>query len=248
MNLCIDIGNTTIQYGLYDKSQLTKNYFVETSKIEQFIKIIKDEKIVNIIISSVSPATTKILLDMLGSKYNLYFVKDIKKEFIDYINIDKPESLGEDRFVNFMWSQKVIEDDCLIIDMGTATTLDYIHKGKFESGLIMPGIKVSKDSLISKTSLLEDTELKRPNKILTKNTIDNIRSGSYFGHISAINGLIMLSKKEIGDKTLKTILTGGYSNIIKRDIENIDRIDPTFTLDGLNFLLMKEINEETNNI
>lgn len=84
-----------------------------------------------------------------------------------------------------------------------------------------------------KTAKLPRVELIKPEKVVGKNTIDNIRSGMVIGYIGLIEKLIFETKKEMNFSNVKVICTGGYASLISQYIDSIDIIDKQLTLDGL---------------
>ena len=98
--------------------------------------------------------------------------------------------------------------------------------------MIFPGIELSKNTLIKKTSLLKNAQIIKTHKVVAKTTKDSIQSGFYWGYISVINGII---KKIIDEKKFKPkiILTGGLAKIFKNDIKPRPIVNSNLTLEGL---------------
>ena len=104
----------------------------------------------------------------------------------------------------------------IVIDFGTATTLDVLdRKGVYSGGVITPGIDLSLNSLKKMTAKLPLVKFKRTKNIVGKNTVQAIQSGFFWGYVSMIEGLINKLNKEKNDR-FKVVLTGGNANFFKK--------------------------------
>ena len=153
--------------------------------------------------------------------------------------IDNPEELGNDRIANSISAVNKYGKDCLILDFGTATTFDIIKNNTYEGGIIAPGINISHDALIRKTSQLNKISISKTRKIVGKNTVQAMQSGFYWGYTSLINGIV---EKVIIEKKYKPslILTGGLANIFKDQIKMKFYYAPHLTLQGLYLIGLKK--------
>ena len=183
MLVAIDIGNTNITMGVYDRDQLIGNYrlttkFQRTSDEYGFMLLsflnassIEVEQIEDIIISSVVPKINYSFTNCI-KKYlhkNPIFIGPGVKTGID-IRIDNPSTLGADRLVDAAGAFYTYGGPCLVIDFGTATTYDVVTaKGEFIGGATAPGIGISTNALSSQAAKLPEIEIQKPNKIIAKN-------------------------------------------------------------------------------
>ena len=125
----------------------------------------------------------------------------------------------------------------IVVDFGTATTFNVIDaKGEFIGGVIAPGIKGSLDSLVNGTAKLPRVEIERPANVIGKNTVTNMQSGIVYGFAGLVEYLVRKIKREIKCDEVKTVATGGFSEIIAREISCIDVVDKLLTLEGLKYL------------
>ena len=98
--------------------------------------------------------------------------------------------------------------------MGTATTITVVDKDKnYRGGMILPGLRVSLDSLTSRTSQLPRISLDPPKRLIGTNTNDCMKSGILYGSASMLDGMIERIEEEIGMKTT-VVATGGLANAI----------------------------------
>lgn len=249
MLIVIDIGNTNITMGLFEKDEIIGNYRL-TTKLERtsdeygFMLIsflnasnIPLEQIEDIIIASVVP---KIMYSFINS-IKKYFKKDpilvgpgIKTGIL--IKIDNPKELGADRLVDAVAANHLYKEDCLVIDFGTATTFDIVTaSGEFIGGVTAPGLGISANALSSQAAKLPEIEIKKPDKIIAKNTVNSMQSGIVFGYIGLTEKIITEIKKEF-DGDLKVISTGGLGRMIFNETNLIDVYDPDLSFKGLKII------------
>ena len=244
MILAIDMGNTNIVIGCIDDKQ---TYFVErvtTShdktgteyaiNIKNILEIhhIEPSQIEGAILSSVVPPLNAIISSavkkILG--YHPMLVGAGIKTGMNIL-MDNPKSVGSDMIVNAVGALAEHEPPIIIIEMGTATTMSVIDKnGRYVGGAILPGLRVSFDSMSASTAQLPRISLDTPRRVIGKNTIDCMRSGVIFGNAAMIDGMLDRIEEELGEKT-SIIATGGISKIV------LPLCSHTITYDGA--LLMK---------
>jgi len=245
--ILIDIGNTNIVFAVSSNKVLKNIIRIESNQnikklnisIKKIIKnLIKIQKldIPNIaVISSVVPVLNKPIIKILKiNKISELLLQP--RSILPFLKIDyNINEIGSDRIANSIAVINKNIKNSIVIDFGTATTFEVIKEGIFSGGLIFPGINLSKNALINKTSLLRNTDVVKTKNIVAKNTKDAIRSGFYWGYVFAINGII---KKITNEKKFKPkiILTGGLANIFKNDIRPKPIIKPNLTLEGLQII------------
>jgi len=236
MILCIDIGNTSITYSIWNNNQFQTINRIETKKYPLIIN--EKNQLTNIAISSVVPDLTDYYIN--------YFIEycNIKPFTVHHNNcniildVDNPNEVGPDRICNAFGAQKKYGTPCLVIDFGSATTYDIINNnGDFIGGAIAPGIDVSANYLIKKAALLNETIFKFPKHVIGKNTNTNLQSGIMYGGLDSVQGMIKRIMNEMGNKDLKVILTGGFSILISDYIKIKHELDENLTLYGLKSIL-----------
>ena len=155
------------------------------------------------------------------------------------IRCDDAREVGADRIVNCVSAlHKYGEKKPLIVvDFGTATTFNIISEnGEFIGGVIAPGIKGSLDSLVNGTAKLPRVEIEAPESIIAKNTVTNMQAGIVFGFAGLVDYIVARIKRELNRSNVQTIATGGFSEIISKEVSCIDRVDKLLTLSGLKYL------------
>lgn len=252
----MDVGNTNIKYALFEKDRLILSFRVATEHKKtsdeyggQLVSIllnngIKKDDIVGGIISSVVPQLDFTLERMcvIYLKFKpLMLVPGLKTGL--NLKVDNAKEVGADRVVNNVSAVKKYGAPLIIIDFGTATTFNVINaKSEFIGGVIAPGIKGSLDSLVNGTAKLPRVEIERPQSIIGKNTVTNMQAGIFYGFAGLVEYIVKKIKRELKSENITTVATGGFSEIIAKEITCIDYVDKLLTLEGLRYLY--ELNTE----
>jgi len=243
MLLAIDIGNTNINLGLFRGNRLYGRYGI-TTKIKRYKpylqKIIKRNKIDDVIICSVVPVANKILeknLRGLLGKSPYIIGKEIKVPVRNLYR--KPSEVGQDRLVNAYAGVMLYGAPLIAVDFGTAVTFDVVSRNKeYLGGMILPGLGISLDALNQRTALLPRIKLEEPKEFIGRDTASSMLSGIVYGFAALTDDLVIRIKKKIG-KNARVIGTGGSIDLIGKYCRRIDRIDKDLTLKGLNLIYRK---------
>lgn len=252
MILALDIGNTNIVIGCIEKD---KAYFVErvstnSSKTELEYVVdfktlldlyqIKMENITGCIVASVVPPLNNIVTSALKKllRVSPLLVGPGIKTGLNIL-MDNPGQLGSDLVVNAVAGLHYYGAPIIMIDMGTATTISVVDKKKnYIGGMILPGVRVSLDSLVNRTSQLPRISLEAPKKIIGKNTIDCMKSGIIMGQASCIDGMIERIWDELGYQA-EVVATGGLAGCIVPYCKKKIVYDNELTLKGLEIIYRK---------
>jgi len=155
------------------------------------------------------------------------------------ILMDNPKSVGSDQIVDAVAASHEHPLPLIVIDMGTATTMCVVDKHRnYIGGIILPGLKVSLDSLSSKTAQLPYISLEVPDRVIGKNTIDCMRAGIIFGNVDMIDGIIDRMERELGQPAT-VVATGGLSRFITPMCRHKIICDDALLLKGLLILYQK---------
>lgn len=247
MLLAVDIGNTSINLGIYENGKLVSASKLLTDREtdsdtyadaikELFTSLgIESPGFETAVISSVVPEITdrfssalsafiKTIPLIVGEKYN----GNLK------VDILPVSHLGADLIAASIGAIKKYPLPCLVADLGTATKILVIDKnGVFRGCTISPGVKISLDALSEKTSLLPEIILEKPEHAIGENTVECMQSGIVFGTAAMLDGLIRRISTELGEENITLIATGGYSETISQCCEHEMIYDEHLLLDGL---------------
>lgn len=252
MILAVDIGNTNIVLGCCDEGRILFRERVSTSltatDLEYAVTLrtavemngYDSTQIDGAIISSVVPTITNTVKAAV-EKYARVRCKVVgpgMKTGLS-IKIDNPAQLGSDLVVDAVAGINEYKAPMIIIDMGTATTLSVIDEGKnYLGGMIMPGIMISHDSLISRTSQLPRIALEEPKKLIGTNTVDCIKGGILYGSAGSIDGICDRIKQEIG-RDCTVVATGGLAPVVVPLCKTDIILDEDLLLKGLMLIYNK---------
>jgi type III pantothenate kinase len=255
MILVIDVGNTNIVLGLYDKDKRIVDFRLATDNkrtadeyginVTQLFMNAKIEisSVEGVIISSVVPNTMYSLEHMIRK----YFHKEpviVGPGIKTGINIkyDNPKEVGADRIVNAISAYSKHKKAMIIIDFGTATTFCAIgDNGDYLGGTICPGIKISSEALFEKAAKLPRIDLTKPPTVICKNTVSSMQAGIIYGYVGQVDYIVARMKEEMKEAESEPIViaTGGLANLIASESKFIDIVEPYLTLDGLKILYYK---------
>ena len=253
MILAIDIGNTNIVVGCCEEKKillmerLTTNHTATALEYAISLKAILelsgvDKKDINgAIISSVVPSVTytvRTAVKKLIGVDALVIGPGIKTGLS--IKTDNPAQLGSDLVVDAVAGIQEYGAPLVIFDLGTATTVSVINKEKeYLGGMILPGMMISLNAMVSGTSQLPKISLEKPKKLIGTNTIDCMKSGILYGTASSMDGIIDRIRDEIGDVTV--VATGGLAGMIVPLCRNKVILDDELLIKGLMIIYNKNI-------
>lgn len=252
MILAIDIGNTNIVIGCTQKEKV---YFVERvstniskTELEYVVEFktlfdlyhINVDEITGCIISSVVPPLNNIVSTAMEKFLHtspLIVGPGVKTGL--NILMDNPGQVGSDLIVNAVAGLKYYGAPIIMIDMGTATTISVVDENKnYIGGMILPGVKVSLESLVNRTSQLPRISLEAPKKIIGTNTIDCMKSGIIMGQAACMDGMIERIWEELGYQA-SVVATGGLAGCIVPYCKKEIICDNELTLKGLDIIYRK---------
>ena len=248
MILTVDIGNTTIALGIVDKGKVVNVERIDTGinarQIEMALRncirlFIKKGYLLKVaIISSVVPKLTSKVNNLIY-KYGNMQSRVVGKDIIVPIkNLYKnPKQVGQDRLVGAYAAFHLYGKPVIVIDLGTAITFDVVSKqGEYLGGVIVPGLRLSAESLFLKTALLPKITIKAPKAIIGKTTEESILSGLFYGYGSLCQGFIERISRHLRANP-KVIMTGGHTHLMKKFISpNVRIIDEDLVHKGMALL------------
>jgi type III pantothenate kinase len=249
MLLAIDIGNTNIVLGLYQGKKLVTHWRLLTEAertADEYGVIISHlvssegfrcNQIRSIVVSCVVPPMLSVTHELAVRFFKLepLFVGPGIKTGMPIL-YDSPKDVGADRIVNAIAAYEKYRDACIVVDFGTATTVDFISpRGEYIGGAIAPGLSISLEALFQRASKLPRIELVKPKEIVGKNTINSIQAGIFYGYVGLVDGIVERMQKENGVQA-KVVATGGLAPLIASECSTISEVDEFLTLEGLRII------------
>lgn len=251
MLLALDIGNSNIVIGVSADAEWTHQWRIQTDDnktVDEYAVLFQNlftevglsyKQFDEIIICSVVPQLTQIISQIFEERSPAETV--ILNGQVDTgiaIKTTSPESVGADLIAGAAGAYAMFENDSIIVDFGTATTLMAVQKpGELVGGAICAGLKVTIDALVGKAAQLSQIPLEPPPNVIGTNTQESMQSGLVLGHLCMVEGLIDRMKKQLGSTTVKVVATGGLSQKVGPYTDYFDIVDPMLTLDGLRVIM-----------
>ncbi len=249
MILTIDIGNTTIAVGAVKNNRVLEVRRIETSavlrRLSPPLQKILDKYAYNkydfkiAAICSVVPESTTIIEQIIKKEFGIP-VKVIGEDIVVPMKncYRNPKQVGQDRLVGAYAAMCLYGKPVVVIDLGTAITFDCVSKkGEYLGGAIVPGLRLSAESLFLKTALLPKIDIAAPKTVIGRTTQESILSGLFYGYGALCRGFIELAAKEMKAKP-KVVMTGGHTLLMKKFISpHIRIIDETLVHKGLALLV-----------
>ncbi len=255
MVLAVDIGNTNIVCGI-----LKDDGIISTFRLTTENSMTSDEYGVMIcnIIERRGVALTDIQAVIVASVVP-QIMYSFSNAIVKYFNItpmvvgpgiktgirlanENPKEMGADRIADAVAAYQLYGGPVIVVDYGTATTYDVIlADGTFSVGVTAPGIISSAKTLWQNTAKLPEIEIKKPETILAKNTIESMQAGLVYGQIGQTEYIIKTIKSELGINDIKVVATGGLGKLISESTDVIDAYDAYLTLKGLNIIYKKNV-------
>ncbi len=246
MILAIDVGNTQTVIGLFDGDALGGHWRISTDASltadELRIKIsgllVTDgrswDDVGRVVLSSVVPRLTEAYEEVAqASTGRAPMVVGPGLKTSMPIRYDNPHEVGADRIVNGIAARAEHGAPVVVIDFGTATTVDVIDaEGAYIGGAIAPGVETSAEALFDRAARLSKVDLEDPGSVIGTNTPASLQAGLLLGAAAMVDGLVRRVWDELGSES-PVVATGGLAERMAPLCETITVVDPDLTLKGL---------------
>ncbi len=246
MILAVDVGNTHTVLGVFDETGLDGHWRVSSNaaltadelRVTIASLLAGDgqdlREIEHVIISSVVPRLTSAYEEIAraaSGRAPMVVGPGLKTGMP--IKYDNPHEVGADRIVNGIAAYEELGGPVVVVDFGTATTIDVIDAtGAYLGGAIAPGVETSAEALFSKAARLSKVDLEAPPKVIGTNTRASVQAGLILGEAAMVDGLVRRVWAELGAQT-PVMATGGLAQRMAPLCETITAVDPDLTLKGL---------------
>jgi type III pantothenate kinase len=255
MLLAVDIGNTNVTLGLVAGGALTATRRAATHRAASAdeLELLLEgllaldgrslRSVSGIAVASVVPPLTAALEGVAAGRGIPLLVASAGSVPLA-IRVDRPGEVGADRIVNALAAARLYGTPAVVVDFGTATTLDCVGPdGAYVGGAIAPGLELGLEALAARTAKLPRIELRTPDRAIGRDTVSAMQAGTIFGYQALASGLLARLRAELAESAgiapaaVRTILTGGLSAAPWADgVDGVDVIDPDLTLKGLAIL------------
>jgi type III pantothenate kinase len=252
MILAVDVGNTNLVFALVEKDEIKARWRIATDPrrtadqysvwLHQLLELegFSRDQVEGVIIGTVVPRALH-NLEVLSEKYfgkTPVIAGQGTAAWPLQLDVDEPENVGADRALNAIGAHAKYPGDLLVIDFGTATTLDVVGaNGAYTGGIIAPGINLSLDALVSAAAKLPRIAIEAPqgNSVVGRTTQSQMLIGIYWGYVAMLEGLTERIKREL-DRPVTVVATGGLATLFDKHTNVFDAIEPDLTIQGLSLL------------
>ena len=253
MLLALDVGNTNVTIGVYDREKLlfVSRMATDSARMEDQYAIelldilglhkVNREAITGAVLSSVVPKLTEYISAAVKRIFGFRPLV-VSYESLEglKISIRHPETTGPDLIAGYVAAKELYGCPCIVIDMGTATTITVIDKeGALLGGGIVPGVGISLDALTSRAALLSSISLDTPAHVIGRDTVECLQSGMVYGTASMLDGFCDRIEEELG-YPCRVVATGGLAGQVVRCCRRKVELSDTLLLDGLKLIYDRE--------
>lgn len=235
MNLITDIGNTATKVALTEDGTIIRKERLPSADPALIGRFIGRQSLRGAIVSSVVSDPSE-LLEFLRKKCDRVHNLTWQSVYPFVIDYGTPETLGVDRLAaaagGFVHHRGT---DLLVIDAGSALTIDLVTDGAYRGGSISPGLSMRFRALHEYTGRLPLVTWRDSFSFPGRTTEEAIAAGVVMGLVYEINEYIRTFEK--WHKKLVTVITGGDSELISSHTDKKLEIYPDLVTEGLNFLL-----------
>ena len=235
MNLIVDIGNTRVKVAFAVGCDIVASYVydsVDMADLEAVVRNYPEVKRAIVAATGVSADGVVNRLRALG----LEVLEMTHQTPVPIQNAYRtPQTLGMDRLAAAVAAVKIYGEDALIVDFGTAITIDLVEGGVFKGGNISPGMRTRFRALHDYTSRLPECAATDEILEVGTSTVEAIEQGVMQGIVNEIEGYIsaFLSK----NVKLSIIFTGGDAKFFAKRIKNTIFAKCDLVICGLNTIL-----------
>lgn len=249
MLLAVDVGNTHTVVGMFEGENLRANWRIATRKditadeLSVLLRALlagdslEARSVQGVIVSSVVPDVNRVIASTARRcfKVEALFVAPGVKTGLPIL-YDNPHDVGADRIVNSVAAVRRCGAPVIVLDFGTATTFDVVAPGgEYLGGLIAPGLGLAAEALFEKAARLHRVALRRPQRVIGRNTEESIQSGLFHGYAALVEGLVRRVRDELGVEA-PVITTGGLATVLAADLDFVHEVDQHLTLTGLRMI------------
>lgn len=237
MNLTIDIGNTRVKTGVFDRNDLVDAQVYEHVDQLSLQSLIDEYHVTHVIAASTSVEIDTTELQAPGLSIRLSYKTPIPIEN----HYRTPETLGQDRLAGVVGASWLYPGtNVLVIDAGTCITYDFLEKtGKYLGGNIAPGLDMRYKAMHRYTERLPEVERGDTGSLLGETTQEALQNGGLMGVLMEIAGYIEILRNKYTH--VDTVLTGGDASYLAGHLNSGLSVEPHLILIGLNQILQHNV-------
>lgn len=241
--LLVDISNSYTKLAFATRRKIGKPMRHPTQELTVAVlrRILHGRSVETVVVSSVVPRKNKVVAAAAGSTRLLFLTPELDLGVgIDY---PTPRSIGADRLANAVAVAQLYGYPAIVVDFGTAVTFDVVSaSGNYVGGVIAPGLEAMTSFLYDRTALLPKLSLREPLRAIGKTTREAMMSGAVFGYRGLVREILLrVSRENFPRRKPRIVATGGYAQLIARELPEIEAVYPNLTLEGLRIVANRNL-------
>ena len=236
--LLIDVSNSYTKLAFSTRERVGRETRIPTKKLSRAAleKHLATRSAGAIVVSSVVPAKNRAIANAAGKTRVLFIGADCELGVgVDY---PAPQTIGADRLANAAAVAQLYGKPAIVVDFGTAVTFDVVSaKGDYVGGVIAPGLEAMTSFLYQRTALLPKLTLREPVSAIGRTTRAAMMSGAIYGYRGLVREIIArIAEESFPRRKVRVVATGGYAQLIARQLPEIEAVHDGLTLDGLRLI------------
>lgn len=236
--LLIDISNSYTKLAFSTAARVASSARIRTKELTHTTLqgFFNSRDVSAVVVSSVVPAKNAVIKRAAG-KRRVFFIHAKSKLGVG-VKYPAPQTIGADRLANAAAVAQLYGRPAIVVDFGTAVTFDVVSAdGNYIGGVIAPGLEAMTSFLYHRTALLPKLTLREPKSAIGKTTRAAMMSGAIYGYRGLVREIIQRIRDESFPRAkVRVVATGGYAQLIARQLPEIEAVHPGLTLDGLRLI------------
>lgn len=240
--LLIDISNSYTKLAYSTAARVGRASRIRTRELtkQALAEYVRARNVGAIVVSSVVPAKNRAIQNAAGAVPVIFLTARTQLGIgVDY---PQPSTIGADRLANAAAVAHLYGTPAIVVDFGTAVTFDVVSaERKYVGGVIAPGLEAMTSFLYHRTALLPKLTLAEPKSAIGKTTRSAMMAGAIYGYRGLVREIIARIRTEsFPAAKVRVVATGGYAELIARQLPEIEAVHSGLTLEGLR--LVAELN------
>lgn len=236
--LLIDISNSYTKFAFSTRERVGRASRMPTKELTQEAvrKILKTRAVDLVVVCSVVPKKDRAIRKAAGTTHVLFI--SAKTNLGVGVDYPSPETIGADRLANAAAVAELYGRPAIVVDFGTAVTFDVVSaEGNYVGGVIAPGLEAMTNFLYQRTALLPKLTLREPASAIGRTTKSAMMSGAIYGYRGLVREIIArICRESFSKSKVRVVATGGYAQLIARQLPEIEALHPSLTLEGLRLI------------
>jgi type III pantothenate kinase len=236
--LLVDISNSFTKLAFATRDRLGKTLRIPTRELTtaRLRRLLGNKKVQAVVVSSVVPRKNNAVRRAMGATRILFV--DSSTELGVGVDYPNSRSIGADRLANAAAVAELYGSPAIVVDFGTAVTFDVVSAQRsYIGGVIAPGLESMTTFLYQRTALLPKLTLREPAVAIGKSTRAAMMAGAVHGYRGLVAEILRRVRGELSPRRkIRIVATGGYAELIARQLPEIEAVHSNLTLEGLRII------------